>query len=133
MLPSLNQRQPGNGSEKMKAGAPNPGVFDVPQLHNSMKTTPQDPITELQGHAGFVNACAFSFDWIATASDDCTVRVWPKKRKTENALWDYTKILHHDDPVASCAFASDFRTLYTVTRTSSIVAWKVTNLGELLH
>jgi WD40 repeat protein len=91
-----------------------------PHVHETL----QGPV-ELQGHTARVNACAFSYDWIATASDDCTVRVWPIKRKTEGLPWEYTKILHHTSPVGSCAFSSNNRTLFTVTRDSSIVAWKV--------
>eukprot|EP00291_Cryptomonas_curvata_P015019 CAMPEP_0172154262 /NCGR_PEP_ID=MMETSP1050-20130122/1931_1 /TAXON_ID=233186 /ORGANISM="Cryptomonas curvata, Strain CCAP979/52" /LENGTH=219 /DNA_ID=CAMNT_0012822947 /DNA_START=48 /DNA_END=704 /DNA_ORIENTATION=+ len=95
---------------------------DLPlQDHNTLR----GPTAELQGHTARVNACAFSYDWIATASDDCTVRVWPIKRKTEGLPWEYTKILHHASPVGSCAFSSNYRTLFTVSRDSSIVAWKV--------
>ncbi len=68
----------------------------------------QQLLTELTGHEGIVTCLAYSRDgrWLATGSDDYTLRLW-------NERGEECGVLEMESQITGVAFAPDGRTIYT--------------------
>jgi Prp8 binding protein len=77
-------------------------------------------IKKLQGHDGIVNTIdtsKISSKLLATASDDCTVKLWDVRVK------GCTSTLEHDFPCTAVALGMDNNTVYSAGIDNCITAW----------
>jgi WD40 repeat protein len=77
-------------------------------------------VLDLEGHMGWVTACAFSRDGrrLATGSRDTTVRIWDAARG--NTL---TTLSGHEERVTACAFSPDGRRLVSASWDETLKIW----------
>ena len=79
-------------------------------------------IKRFMGHDGIVNAvdtCRLSAKLVASASDDCTVKLWDARVKGRGA----TGTLEHDYPCTSVVYGMDGTTVYSAGIDNCITAW----------
>jgi WD40 repeat protein len=84
----------------------------------------------LAGHTEPISAIAYSPDgkWIATGSDDCTVRLWDAANGTEIRCFQ-----GHSDCVHSLAWSPDSQTIASGASDATIVLWDVFTQGTTRH
>lgn len=83
----------------------------------------------LGGHRGMINSAAFSPDgkYIATASDDKTVKIW-----TPGNGEIFKTLIGHEDAVYSAAYSHDGKFLITASGDNTAKLWNATD-GILIH
>lgn len=89
-------------------------------LYRAVRASQQ--IQTLAGHTGPVNEVAVSSDgrWLATASDDLTVKLWDATTGQE-----VTTLSGHTAPVTSLAFSADNSHLLSGDEDSLLIIWDV--------
>ena len=82
----------------------------------------------LRGHTGVVNSVAFSptGQWLATASDDTSIRVWDVSNGTERFI-----LAGHSAPVRDVAFSPDGTLLASASEDRSVRLWDIAS-GNLI-
>src|SRR4029079_18871840 len=61
--------------------------------------------------------------WIASASDDTTVRLWPIKDGIPDMDRDVVVLEKHKKPVTCLAFSPDGKTLLSGSQDQKVIAW----------
>ncbi|MBI1830757.1 MAG: hypothetical protein HYR84_04820, partial [Planctomycetes bacterium] len=82
-------------------------------------------IATLTGHSEGGNAVAISPDgrWIASGSDDATIRVWPVKDGKPDADRDTLVLEGHKKAVTCLAFTADGKALLSGSQDNSLKLW----------
>ena len=107
-----------------------PGTFaDAQQLYNILHTPVGKDFVEFLGHNNDINSIAFSPNgkYIASGSDDKTVRVWDIKSKRE-----IVKFVGHSDTVYSVAFSPDGKYIASGSRDKAIRVWDIESKKEIM-
>jgi len=83
----------------------------------------------LQGHASFVTSCAYSPDgnWIVSASDDFTLKVWDVTNGTERLT-----LAGHTDRINGCAYSPDGNWIVSASYDRSLKVWDASSGAERL-
>ncbi|XP_023559913.1 LOW QUALITY PROTEIN: telomerase protein component 1-like [Octodon degus] len=93
----------------------------------------------LPGNQKAVLGLASSQDLLASASEDFTVRLWPKQLLTQRHKAGHlphgTELQEHRGPVSCCSFSADGGNLATGGRDQSLLCWDVRTLESplLIH
>ena len=84
----------------------------------------------LRGHRGAISRAAFSPDgaFLATTSDDCTLRVWDMAGRSSRAYYGHT------DEVWRAAWSADMTRIATSSKDGTVRVWDLaTGAGQVLH